>query len=559
LMQLEDKDEADIDNMPLPPEKKMPAPKQAAVKQEKIKEEPLAFVEEKKVEKPDDSVNDKVDAPSSPVETSTVEEVDKTDGQGKEGPVVKDEGNKEKEEETTETQMESSAVEEADKANGHAKEEPVVEDEDKEKEDDATETQMESSAVEEVDKTGDQGKEEPVEKYEEKEKAENVTETQGTAPAPAPPPKAKTKKGLSVKDRRLIRKYGSLEAARAAEEEREKAEAAKKQVAPAKQKPKNNSQTEHKRGKKAKMKRMARKYADQDGEDRELAMLALHAGEKIKAKDRKKAPEINETEKEAAAQTVAILKKDSQVIAQRLPEEVQGYLSKCVTVTKGDETTVRWDKFDGDVLEQLESFDLLEEKVAAAQRLLNLKESTRIDNFSASLAGIIRTIKKYGHQGLGKQEVSDDAKRKTKAEKEAESKSWKQTLAEEGIVEDESEEDAIDDTVELSKLTGKPHAEDLILFAVPVCAPYQTLSKYGYRVKLTPGNMKRGKASKQCIDVFLKDGQKSVLADRSKDLIRKVGDSEWVSAMCGDVKISAAGASKAMKNQKMKNKGKRKK
>lgn len=483
-LMLEGQDEADLD-MPLPPEKPMKA--EVVVKQEKVKEEPLPFVEEKKVDKPDDSVNDEVDAPSAAIDKSVVEEADKTDDP--------------------------------------AKEEPVAEDEKKENEEDATETQE-------------------------------------SAPAPAPQPKAKAKKGLSVKERKLIRKYGSLEAARAAEEEREKAEAAKRQAsgtAPAKQKPNTDSQTNHKRGKKAKMKRMTKKYADQDEEDRELAMMALHSGEKIKAKDRKKAPEINETAKEAAAQTVAILKKDSEIIAQRLPEEVQGYLAKCVSVTNGDKTTVRWDKFDGDVLEQLESFSLLEEQVAAAQRLLNLKESTRIDNFSASLAGIIRTINKYGHQGLGKKDVPDDAKRKTKAEKEAESHSWKQTLAAEGIVVDESEEDAIDDTVELSKLTGKPHPDDLILFAVPVCAPYQTLSKYGYRVKLTPGNMKRGRASKQCIDVFLKEGEKSVLVDRSKDLIRKVGDNEWVSAICGDVKISAAGASKAMKNQKMKNKGKRKK
>ncbi|CAJ1942040.1 unnamed protein product [Cylindrotheca closterium] len=482
LMQMDDQDDLDLE-IPLSTEKPVQAP---TAKQEAVKKEPPAFVEEKKTEKPDDGVNDEVDTVSPPMATA---------------------------------------------------------------------------AVDEANKSEDSGKEEPVSDDEEKERDEDATETQEPAPTTAPPQQAKPKKGLSVKERKLIRKYGSLEAAKAAEEEREKAQAAKKAAAttPAEQKAKTNGQTEHKRGKKAKLKRMAKKYADQDEEDRELAMLALHAGEKIKSNDQKKAPEINETEKEAAAQTVAILKKDSYSIAQKLPEEVQGYLSKCVTVTNGDETTVRWDKFDGDVLEQLESFDLLEEKVAAAQRLLNLKESTRIDNFSASLAGIIRTIKKYGHEGLGKQEVSDDGKRKTKAEKEAESKSWKQTLAEEGIVEDESEEDVVDDTVELNKLTGKPHPDDLILFAVPVCAPYQTLSKYGYRVKLTPGNMKRGRASKQCIDVFLKEGQESAVVDRSKDLIRKVGDSEWVSAICGDVKISAAGASKAMKNQKMKNKGKGKK
>eukprot|EP00978_Attheya_sp_CCMP212_P023484 scaffold72052_cov24-Attheya_sp.AAC.1 len=42
------------------------------------------------------------------------------------------------------------------------------------------------------------------------------------------------------------------------------------------------------------------------------------------------------------------------------------------------------------------------------------------------------------------------------------------------------------------------------MYAVVVCAPYQTLAQYKYRVKLTPGNQKRGKASKQCIEMFLR-------------------------------------------------------
>jgi hypothetical protein len=375
---------------------------------------------------------------------------------------------------------------------------------------------------------------------------------------------AKAKKGLSVRERKQIKKYGSLEAAQAAEEERNQAEEQKK--APAKPKSTQPAPTNQKRGKKAKMKRMAKKYVDQDDEDRELALLALHAGEKEKKKDNtRKVPEISETEKAAAAQTVAILNKDAAIVAEQLPEAVRETLAKCVTVqTPGtnDEPVVRWDKFDADVLEQLESFEQEKEKIAAANRLLTLKESTRIDNFSASLAGIIRTIRKYGHKGLEKSEANgkgDEGKRKTKTERVAEHEDWKKTLAEEGVLDDELEDDAVDDTAELNKLTGKPHNDDLILYAVPVCAPYHTLSKYSYRVKLTPGNMKRGKASKGCIEMFVKDGQKGALSDRNKDLIKKVADHEWVQAICGDVKISAAGASKAIQKQKAKNKSKKKK
>lgn len=72
----------------------------------------------------------------------------------------------------------------------------------------------------------------------------------------------------------------------------------------------------------------------------------------------------------------------------------------------------------------------------------------------------------------------------------------------------------------LSSLTGQPHPEDVLLFAVPVCAPYTALSNYKYvqltfsvykrkseertglnesfvfhrhKVKLTPGSQKKGK------------------------------------------------------------------
>lgn len=170
-----------------------------------------------------------------------------------------------------------------------------------------------------------------------------------------------------------------------------------------------------------------------------------------------------------------------------------------------------------------------------------------------SFPGILRTIRKYGFENIEKEaNEADVVKRKTRAEKDTEAEKWKQTMAEEGLVDSDLDEDAVDDTTELSKLTGKPHSEDLLLSAVPVCAPYQTLSQYAYRVKLTPGNMKRGKAAKQCLDMFLKanSGKASAGGDRQLDLIKKVPDNDWVNVICADVKISAAGASKAAKKYK---------
>ena len=45
----------------------------------------------------------------------------------------------------------------------------------------------------------------------------------------------------------------------------------------------------------------------------------------------------------------------------------------------------------------------------------------------------------------------------------------------------------------LDALTGAPLPEDVLIFAIPVCAPYSAMSAFKYRVKLVPGTGKRGK------------------------------------------------------------------
>ena len=44
-------------------------------------------------------------------------------------------------------------------------------------------------------------------------------------------------------------------------------------------------------------------------------------------------------------------------------------------------------------------------------------------------------------------------------------------------------------------MTGQPHADDILLFAIPVCAPYTVLGSYKYKVKFTPGSTKKGKGA----------------------------------------------------------------
>eukprot|EP00949_MAST-11_sp_MAST-11-sp1_P004254 g4254.t1 len=87
---------------------------------------------------------------------------------------------------------------------------------------------------------------------------------------------------------------------------------------------------------------------------------------------------------------------------------------------------------------------------------------------------------------------------------------------------------------EMTVFTGIPHPDDLLHFCLPVVAPYSVLSKYKYKVKLTPGSMKRGKASKAAMEQFLRH---SAISPREKDLIRFVTDPERVAAIVAHVKV----------------------
>ncbi|KAK2825926.1 hypothetical protein Q5P01_020140 [Channa striata] len=88
----------------------------------------------------------------------------------------------------------------------------------------------------------------------------------------------------------------------------------------------------------------------------------------------------------------------------------------------------------------------------------------------------------------------------------------------------------------LTSLTGQPHPEDVLLFAVPVCAPYTALSNYKHKVKLTPGSQKKGKAARTAVMSFMKAKEAST---REKDLLRSVKDADLSRNMPGKVKVSA--------------------
>lgn len=58
------------------------------------------------------------------------------------------------------------------------------------------------------------------------------------------------------------------------------------------------------------------------------------------------------------------------------------------------------------------------------------------------------------------------------------------------------------DAAILETLTHIPLPEDTLLFVTPVCAPYSTMQKFKFKVKITPGTGKRGKAAKAALALF---------------------------------------------------------
>ncbi|KAK5972460.1 Nuclear export mediator factor NEMF [Trichostrongylus colubriformis] len=74
--------------------------------------------------------------------------------------------------------------------------------------------------------------------------------------------------------------------------------------------------------------------------------------------------------------------------------------------------------------------------------------------------------------------------------------------------EDDEEKDEVlvteDSEGLIAQLTSRPIEEDMLLYAVPMVGPYQALSNFKYKVKITPGTARKGKAGKAALELFLR-------------------------------------------------------
>eukprot|EP01083_Nonionella_stella_P289471 985027_1 len=114
--------------------------------------------------------------------------------------------------------------------------------------------------------------------------------------------------------------------------------------------------------------------------------------------------------------------------------------------------------------------------------------------------------------------------------------------------------------LELNLLTGKPLPDDVLEYPVPMCAPYEALKDYKYRVKVIPGSGRRGKAVKEALSIFSRMDLQALPTEKA--MIRSVVDSEAIAAILSNVKVSAPGViakKSGWKGRKGKKKNKKKK
>jgi predicted ribosome quality control (RQC) complex YloA/Tae2 family protein len=171
--------------------------------------------------------------------------------------------------------------------------------------------------------------------------------------------------------------------------------------------------------------------------------------------------------------------------------------------------------------------------------------------------------KKYGDQDdderklrmelLGHRYLTPDERQKEKEEEERkqleeklkrqqkEEKMKKKEIEEiKKILEDESipymDDEDREKLTELDALTGEPREDDIILFGVPVCAPYSSMKSYKYKVKVLPGGQKRGKSAKIGMNLLAAE---SKTVEKESNVVKSIPEVEVTAVMVGNARIAS--------------------
>ena len=224
-------------------------------------------------------------------------------------------------------------------------------------------------------------------------------------------------------------------------------------------------QQQAKRGQNSKKKKLAR-YADQDEEERALALAMLgHRSLHEVLAGTSGGTEADSTEGTQVVLSAAAAASAAGGEETGLAPDVDNRLQELIWA--GKVARKELDKMTLSKLAEFEAADGLE----ILQRFGEADILPQVKNKAAFLSGICHRYRD----------------RRAKADREE----VRRIREEEGIVEleDEDKERLID----LDSFTAQPRPDDVLLYCLPVCAPYFAMQTFKFRVKLTPGQGKKGK------------------------------------------------------------------
>lgn len=129
-------------------------------------------------------------------------------------------------------------------------------------------------------------------------------------------------------------------------------------------------------------------------------------------------------------------------------------------------------------------------------------------------------------QKEAKKETAEDARARRRAQHERaqkeglEAEEIRRLNLEEGVEELGEEEAAA--LTQLDALVGTPLPGDEILEAIPVCAPWASLSKFKYKAKMQPGQQKKGKAVREILGKWVKDAGDGKKVDAKGEDVERI-------------------------------------
>eukprot|EP01031_Cornospumella_fuschlensis_P045346 gene45346-55482_t len=252
--------------------------------------------------------------------------------------------------------------------------------------------------------------------------------------------------------------------------------------------PTSTVQSNTNRSKKKLSKKKARRYAEQDEEDVELAMMVLgHASKKSgktmhdlkeEKTEHKKKQDLKAKQSKAG---LNLIKVDWVQAMEQLDCEVQLEMKELVSLHAIDEGEI-----DLDLIKDLALYPA-NAAIAIIHEFRDSKNLAKTANKSNLFAGIMRTFKKNMNKSKAVAVITLDASDFDAID-----------------ATDENDDDHAINRNDGDFLTECPLSDDKILFAVPVCSPYMSMQRFKYKVKLTPGTLKKGKAVKQILELLPK-------------------------------------------------------